>query len=255
MTSPHHRRDGQKRRVHIYRLLTTGTIDEKIFQRQVAKQGLGIAIDTTKTKKTGSAAASAGSGSSEFSTEDLKDLFKLHPDTLSDTHDLLACDCGEDDGATGTAGGGGGGTADSAVLKSMKPSTTSASKKKAKAVDALMSWSHLCDGTDLDDGLLQSVSPTTAISFVMHKQTNMATPAADATPSPQTTTAASAAGSHSPGNLKPKRKRETRIIESSDEEDDGGGGGGQEHGHADPAGGQETEEEVVDLLSVFSDSD
>lgn len=31
-------RDGQKKDVHIYRLLTTGTIDEKIFQRQVVKQ-------------------------------------------------------------------------------------------------------------------------------------------------------------------------------------------------------------------------
>ena len=31
-------RDGQKRVVRIYRLLTTGTIEEKIFQRQISKQ-------------------------------------------------------------------------------------------------------------------------------------------------------------------------------------------------------------------------
>ena len=37
-------RDGQKRSVHIYRLLTTGTIEEKIFQRQMLKQGLSESV-------------------------------------------------------------------------------------------------------------------------------------------------------------------------------------------------------------------
>ena len=32
--------DGQKRPVFIYRLVTCGTIDEKIFQRQITKIGL-----------------------------------------------------------------------------------------------------------------------------------------------------------------------------------------------------------------------
>lgn len=34
------RSDGQKRPVFIYRLVTAGAIDEKIFQRQVTKIGL-----------------------------------------------------------------------------------------------------------------------------------------------------------------------------------------------------------------------
>lgn len=33
-------RDGQKRPVYVYRLLTTGAMDEKIFQRQITKQSL-----------------------------------------------------------------------------------------------------------------------------------------------------------------------------------------------------------------------
>ena len=37
-------RDGQRRPVHVYRLATAGTIEEKIFQRQVTKQGLGGGI-------------------------------------------------------------------------------------------------------------------------------------------------------------------------------------------------------------------
>lgn len=32
--------DGQKKQVYIYRLLTTNTIDEKIYQRQLTKVGL-----------------------------------------------------------------------------------------------------------------------------------------------------------------------------------------------------------------------
>lgn len=37
-------RDGQKKNVYIYRLLTSGTIEEKIFQRQISKTGLSEAI-------------------------------------------------------------------------------------------------------------------------------------------------------------------------------------------------------------------
>jgi len=39
-------RDHQKKHVWIYRLLSVGTIEEKIFQRQVMKQGLsGSVVD------------------------------------------------------------------------------------------------------------------------------------------------------------------------------------------------------------------
>ena len=44
-------RDGQKRDVHIYRLLTTGTIEEKMFQRQVMKQGLSSLVESTSGVK------------------------------------------------------------------------------------------------------------------------------------------------------------------------------------------------------------
>jgi SNF2 family DNA or RNA helicase len=38
-------RDGQKKRCFTYRLLATGTVEEKIFQRQLAKQGLQQVVD------------------------------------------------------------------------------------------------------------------------------------------------------------------------------------------------------------------
>lgn len=75
-------RDGQKKTVHIYRLLTAGTIEERIFQRQVSKQGLsGTVVDLGK-----------GAEHSSFSTSDLRDLFSL-TDSPCLTHELLNCSC------------------------------------------------------------------------------------------------------------------------------------------------------------------
>ncbi|TFK75322.1 hypothetical protein BDN72DRAFT_511952 [Pluteus cervinus] len=76
-------RDGQKRPVFIYRLLTTGTIDEKIYQRQVTKLGLSDSL-------MGGANASS-SKSDSFSRKELRDIFRIHLQTPSNTHDLLEC--------------------------------------------------------------------------------------------------------------------------------------------------------------------
>ncbi|XP_050519946.1 DNA repair and recombination protein RAD54B-like isoform X2 [Daktulosphaira vitifoliae] len=75
-------RDGQKKNVHIYRLLTCGTIEEKIFQRQISKTGLSEAITNPDSHN-----------NTKLSYDQLKDLFNFQKDTLSLTHDLLECDC------------------------------------------------------------------------------------------------------------------------------------------------------------------
>ncbi|KAJ7395263.1 DNA repair and recombination protein RAD54B [Pitangus sulphuratus] len=76
-------RDGQKHAVHIYRLLTTGSIEEKIYQRQISKQDLsGAVVDLSKTSE-----------HIHFSIEELKNLFTLHEDSSCVTHDLLECNC------------------------------------------------------------------------------------------------------------------------------------------------------------------
>ncbi|OXB79899.1 UNVERIFIED_CONTAM: hypothetical protein H355_000929 [Colinus virginianus] len=76
-------RDGQKHTVHIYRLLTTGSIEEKIYQRQISKQDLsGAVVDLSKTSE-----------HIHFSVEELRNLFTLHENTSCVTHDLLECDC------------------------------------------------------------------------------------------------------------------------------------------------------------------
>ncbi|KAK2747791.1 helicase [Myotisia sp. PD_48] len=75
-------RDGQKRPCHIYRFLLKGGIEEKIWQRQVTKTGLASSVMDQK------------GGTAHFSSEDLKDLFRLDESSECQTHELLGCECG-----------------------------------------------------------------------------------------------------------------------------------------------------------------
>lgn len=100
-------RDGQKRPVYIYRLLIAGAMDEKIYQRQITKQGLADSFmdvndeDDKKAKGSGrksqrgknTGKKKSGAGTNTFSQAELQDLFKFHPDVTCHTHDLLGCGC------------------------------------------------------------------------------------------------------------------------------------------------------------------
>ncbi|KAI0081996.1 hypothetical protein K474DRAFT_1612582 [Panus rudis PR-1116 ss-1] len=77
-------RDGQKRPVFIYRFLTAGTIDEKIFQRQVTKLGLSNSLMGN---------GKSDSKSDSFTRKDLRDIFTVHPGSSCHTHELLECPC------------------------------------------------------------------------------------------------------------------------------------------------------------------
>lgn len=79
-------REGQKRPCYIYRLITTGCIDEKILQRQLMKHNLTRKFLSSNTSDTGSA------NDDLFDKSDLKDLFTIHQNTKSNTHDLI-CRC------------------------------------------------------------------------------------------------------------------------------------------------------------------
>lgn len=67
--------------------IVQGTIEEKIFQRQISKQGLNSVVDFDNSQI-------KGNSSVKFSIEELRDLFTLSENTLCETHDLLNCDCG-----------------------------------------------------------------------------------------------------------------------------------------------------------------
>lgn len=70
-------RDGQQKAVWIYRLLTAGTIEEKIFQRQLVKQSMSQKVMHAEMTE------------ADFSQDDLRDIFCLTDGTQSETVDLL----------------------------------------------------------------------------------------------------------------------------------------------------------------------
>lgn len=78
-------RDGQKKDCFVYRFIATGTIEEKIFQRQSHKQSLSTCVVDS---------SSAGEDvERHFSLDSLKELFQFRGGgkTRSDTHDTFKC--------------------------------------------------------------------------------------------------------------------------------------------------------------------
>lgn len=143
-------RDGQKKEVHIYRLLSTGTIEEKIFQRQVMKQGLCTVVKDS-------------SSNTKFSRQELKELFTLSENSDSTTHDSMNCtvcvrDNNEFNSSTTLSG--------IACRKQNKynifnDEETEVDPSKAMNMSQLNSWKHY-RGEQLDN--LNSVSTKSFIS-------------------------------------------------------------------------------------------
>ncbi|EKX49058.1 hypothetical protein GUITHDRAFT_52900, partial [Guillardia theta CCMP2712] len=79
-------RFGQPKPVFVYRLLTTGTIEERIFQKQIRKGELeSLIMDDV------------GDANRHFDQGDLKDIFIFSENTSCDTYDLLAPTLGKPD--------------------------------------------------------------------------------------------------------------------------------------------------------------
>lgn len=73
-------RDGQKKDCFIYRFISTGTIEEKIYQRQSMKMSLSSCVVDAKEDV-----------ERLFSTDNLRQLFQLNNDTICDTHETFHC--------------------------------------------------------------------------------------------------------------------------------------------------------------------
>lgn len=73
-------RDGQKKNCFIYRFISTGTIEEKIFQRQSAKLQLSSCV-----------VDSVDDVERLFSSDNLKQLFQFNTKTFCETHDTYKC--------------------------------------------------------------------------------------------------------------------------------------------------------------------
>ncbi|CAH1802023.1 unnamed protein product [Owenia fusiformis] len=120
-------RDGQRKKVYIYRLFTTGTIEEKVYQRQISKQGLSGAVMDSKTTIQ----------NVKFSLEDLKDLFTLRDETDCDTHDLLNCKCETSSNIESSTG------QENNTRRCQLGATKNTKQKKNLSMDELMSWQHI----------------------------------------------------------------------------------------------------------------
>lgn len=161
-------RDGQTKPTWIYRFLTTGMLDEKIFQRQLVKNEMGRSVlddatedaEDSNTSSNAGATSSKGSknskdsssalGVSSFSAEDLKDVFSVNKKTLCDTHDISGCQC--------TA---------SSKKKSANP--TKPAPKLTK--DEISDWAHIADPGSFKDDIL-SKSAGKLISFIFSRSTS-----------------------------------------------------------------------------------
>ncbi|KAI0065411.1 DNA repair protein, SNF2 family [Artomyces pyxidatus] len=73
-------RDGQKKECFVYRFISTGTIEEKIFQRQASKQALSSAVVDEKED-----------AERHFSIDALRQLFLFNEKTICETHETFKC--------------------------------------------------------------------------------------------------------------------------------------------------------------------
>jgi len=64
----------------VYRFISTGTIEEKIFQRQASKQALSASVVDQKED-----------ADLHFSNEELKKLFLFKKNTACETHETFKC--------------------------------------------------------------------------------------------------------------------------------------------------------------------
>lgn len=142
-------RDGQKRRVYVYKFMMTGTIEEKIFQRQLSKEGLQSVVDS----ENGSA-----STSNAMSMDELRDLFSYDPDTLSTTYDHMVVGrhlIGENEG----------GKAIKNVKRLVNGSDLFKEQDGSPKEEDLASWGHHTDTTTVPDQCMQ-FSGNEEVTFV-----------------------------------------------------------------------------------------
>ena len=83
---------------YTYRFVSSGTLEERMLQRQLSKEGLQNVIEdkdqaraSASTRRHAAATPSFGTQVNSFATDDLKKLFLFRPHTASDLHDELQC--------------------------------------------------------------------------------------------------------------------------------------------------------------------
>ncbi|KAL3046951.1 hypothetical protein OYC64_021220 [Pagothenia borchgrevinki] len=129
-------RDGQKKTCYIYRLLSTGTIEEKILQRQAHKKALSsCVVDEEQDVER------------HFSLGELRELFNLNEETISDTHDRFRC------------------------RRCVNGREVRPPAEASDCTSDLSQWNHCSDKKGLRDQVLKA-SWDAAVSFVFHQRSH-----------------------------------------------------------------------------------
>ncbi|XP_076069570.1 DNA repair and recombination protein RAD54-like okr isoform X2 [Oratosquilla oratoria] len=129
-------RDGQKKKCYIYRLVATGTIEEKILQRQAHKKALSsCVVDCEEDVER------------HFSIAQLKELFTLNQNTISDTHERFKC------------------------RRCVNNIEIRAPSAEADCTSNLSDWFHCADKKGIPDSILKKCWPV-GITFVFHQQSH-----------------------------------------------------------------------------------
>ncbi|KAF3773415.1 hypothetical protein EJ110_NYTH55324 [Nymphaea thermarum] len=86
-------RDGQKKRVYIYRFLTAATIEEKVCYNCLSTSNVEIRPSESNSTRAIGKPCTAGETlqANLLSTKDLRDLFTLHANIRSEIHENMNC--------------------------------------------------------------------------------------------------------------------------------------------------------------------
>ncbi|KAK2168719.1 hypothetical protein NP493_1222g00037 [Ridgeia piscesae] len=126
-------RDGQTKQCYIYRLVATGSIEEKILQRQAHKKALSSCVVDKEDDV-----------ERHFSVSELRHLFSLNDDTSSETHDKLKC------------------------RRCVNGIEVRGPPPDSDCSCDLSQWHHCTDKKTVPDSILKATWQTGAISFVYH---------------------------------------------------------------------------------------
>jgi len=154
-------REGQLKPVWIYRLLMTGSIEEKVYQRQLSKMGLSRAIVDDSAQQR------------SFSSDELKSLFKIDNATICDTHNAIKCNC---NGSAATMRA----KEDEAIERKMRQRDATQGRAEGKDQGqgsasegekeaGVKDWAHLRDSSFSPDQVLRDMNFMVAktITFIM----------------------------------------------------------------------------------------
>uniref|UniRef100_UPI00358E21A6 DNA repair and recombination protein RAD54-like n=1 Tax=Myxine glutinosa TaxID=7769 RepID=UPI00358E21A6 len=128
--------DGQKKTCFVYRLVSTGTIEEKVLQRQTHKKALSSCVVDKEMDV-----------ERHFTQGELRDLFVLDEETTSDTHDKFRC------------------------RRCVNGIQVRAPPTEADCTSALSQWQHSAERRHLPDTALRAAWDA-GISFVFHQRSH-----------------------------------------------------------------------------------